>query len=328
MLENKLTPPPQENSPQQSRRENRLRVERVLPEHYRNMTFPGRYNAQMAEIFSMIHLESLPDRAEVNFLDMAGGMLPTGSPTAHDALDGMSDLGAHAHITVVDRQYDPQSVAPLYPEIDYLTELDNLPSERKFHIIRMMHLVEHVSLDEYTKIRQDLVSRLEEGGLFIVTQNIGYEIPSGRQDTLVRTFRQVVKVMQKRGEDLIPIALMPDTLMPLHDELREMSNQQREVVYEKYRLSVMQGMTEYPKPELDQKNMEYVRNYLRSVDPRILQSELLSQTKRFFLMASNEKTPFLLEPWQKEETETLQNLEQAAHTAADWFKKGFSQEQK
>jgi hypothetical protein len=185
---------------------------RHLPEHPFNQTFRGRYEYLDTQMLDLIGVEKLPSGTEINVLDFAGGVLPFGSPTAHDLFDAIQGIGLKPKITVVDKNI-PANLEPNYPEIKYKNSIDDVKGD--LDIVRILHLAEYIgetiSQEEYDEIHRKLSSQLREGGLMITSQRLFWI--NERTDGNQRPFPPVIKIMQKRNGILMPIALIPDSLV-------------------------------------------------------------------------------------------------------------------
>jgi len=211
----------EESQPQEARRAERESVRqqeaRELPEDPSKMTFRGRYDALDRKTFELAGLDRAPKDRPVRILDFAGGVMAFGSPTAHDLVDKVEASDHKAEVDVVDTSI-PDELKPNYPEVQYHPSMDDVDGE--FDIVRMLHLVEHVRKEEYDRIREQLVNRVREGGLFIATQYFDKKFsrdPERSSGPLPATH----KIMQKREGKLVPIELFPDSPPPGPDHQHE-----------------------------------------------------------------------------------------------------------
>jgi hypothetical protein len=185
-----------------------------LPEHPSRMTFRGRYKHVDSALVKLLGTDTLKKFGKVNFLDYAGGVLHFGSPTVHDLIDLLKGIEVKVNATVVDK-FIPDNLVPNYSEVKYL-----LPQERplteKYDLVRLLRLIEHISKDEYNEIRESLIPQIREGGIFITSQILYYFKDFGE-----REMRQspIIKIMQKQDGVLVPISILPDTVVPFVTDL-------------------------------------------------------------------------------------------------------------
>lgn len=249
---------------------------RELPEDPSKMTYRGRYENLDIETLQLIGLEEMPKDKELRFLDFAGGVLPFGSPTAHDLIDRIESAGHKVDITVVDK-FIPEDFHPDYKEVRYSQSLGE--TKKRFDVVRVLNLVEHLSKMKYEEIRKQLVKRLRVGGLFISTQGLQYYY-QGNDDIFL--LPPIIKIMQKRTDKLgrsvmVPIGLLPEPVVAWtassawgrkgHDEIL--------LEYSKFRNDVKEGREKIPK-ELDEDGFKTALRFMNCDIPttlRVLQSE-------------------------------------------------------
>lgn len=191
-------------------KEGRVNEWRSLPKEQWMMTFRGRYahvDAVMVELLGCKE-EKL---ADFSMLDVAGGVMSFGSPTAHDTFQKMKQYAQKVDITVVDVNI-PGSLKDDNPHIRYERNLKYINEE--FDCVRLMRLIEHTNEKEYARIKRISVSRLREGGLFISTQRVVQEYLNSRGQSEVIHRGNLIKIAQKREGAMVPLILLPDLPVP------------------------------------------------------------------------------------------------------------------
>ncbi len=181
-----------------------------LPQEQWMMTFRGRYahvDAVMVELLGYKE-EKL---ADFSMLDVAGGVMSFGSPTAHDTFQKMKQYARNVDITVVDVNI-PSSLKDANPHIRYERNLKYINEE--FDCVRLMRLIEHTNEKEYARIKRISINRLSEGGLFISTQRVMQEYMNSRGQSDVIHRGNLIKIAQKRDKEMVPIMLLPDLPVP------------------------------------------------------------------------------------------------------------------
>lgn len=249
---------------------------RALPEDPRNLTFRGRYEQlDRFLLHNLLHLDKIKGSREIRVLDFAGGVLEFGSPTAHDLYDAIQSSGHNPEITVVDKNI-PQDLTPSYPTIKYSEEL---PSGRgKFNIVRMLRFEEHVDYASYEDARKGVIELLREGGIFITTQPVGYWKRDSYDEVLI-TGSPVIKIMQKRKGELVPLRIFPDTLVPNYYNPFMHDNRNEE--YEKFKQKVKTGEEEI-KAELDMRGYKTAAGLIKRSRPEIVSHEQRNFISRYY----------------------------------------------
>ena len=183
-----------------------------MPDDPRLLTYRGRYVHLDEELSKLAGFNSLPAGTEVSVLDYAGGVREYGSPTAHDLHERITADGLIPEITVFDT-YIPDGLNPAKPDIAYTNKLESV-ARKEFDIVRMMWLVGHLRGDEYNRARYQAVSRVRDGGFFVCVQLLVRpgEHPADR--TQWASLPAVIKIMQRQGSSLVPVALLPAPLHP------------------------------------------------------------------------------------------------------------------
>lgn len=170
---------------------------RELPADPDNITFRGRHEHVDRFTMNLIDAKTLPKGSPIRVLDFAASVLPFGAPTSHDLHDRISEAGLKPEITAVDINI-PDNLNPSYPDINYARSLTG--AEGNFQIARMLNLIQWVSEEDYAEIREQVTSRLEEGGLFITTEETSFCYRASMEYGETWTSPvQMVKVMQKKG---------------------------------------------------------------------------------------------------------------------------------
>lgn len=223
-----------------------------LPVEPWNMTFRGRYSQQDQEIAQRL---AVTPGTEVTMLDFAGGVMPFGSPTAHDFIDTYASLGGNATVTVVDSTI-PDDLTPSYPDVNYFDQLDKVESHT-FDVVRALHVIEHMKPEDYKETRQQLVDRTRDGGILVVTQRI-WTWSMKRQERIFRS--PMIKVMQKRGDALMPVMLLPDTYVPWNGSPNAHTYEEHLEDYHKFREKVTSGKVSI-KPGLDSYSFDQLLTY-------------------------------------------------------------------
>jgi hypothetical protein len=233
---------------------------RLLPENPSRMTFRGRY-AHVEKFLADTIFSHIPQGTQIRVLDFGAGVLETGSPTDHDTHDMLTSCGHTPHIIAVD-PFMPESLHPLYLDILYTKSLPE--DDTPVHIVKLLHVQEHLGSTLYQSIRSELLKRLTDGGLFITTNSF-YR---SRWDLYGEDHLQLptlLKVLQKRGEQCIPLALLPDCMIPygfsswglsMDPEENKQERQTYLSGYEQFRQEVLRGEIELP---VELKMYEYGR---------------------------------------------------------------------
>lgn len=183
---------------------------KALPKEQWMMTFRGRYahvDAVMVELLGCKE-EKLQD---FSMLDVAGGVLSFGSPTAHDTFQKVKQYAQNVDITVVDVNI-PSSLKDSNPHIRYERNLRYINDE--FDCVRLLRLIEHTNEKEYARIKRTTINRLAEGGLFISTQRVIQEYLNSRGQSDVIHRGNLIKIAQKREGAMVPLILLPDLPVP------------------------------------------------------------------------------------------------------------------
>lgn len=273
-----------------------------LPEDPQKMTYRGRYEHLDKKMTDLICLKELPKNKTVRFLDFAGGVLSFGSPTAHDIVDEFKESGHQADVSVVDTNI-PEEFNPNHSEAHYLKSLEE--SEGEFDVVRVLHLLEHVEEDEYKEIRKKLIKKLKVGGLFISTQGLSRYHQSSDD---IYKLDPVIKIMQKRktkfGQSvLVPIALLPDSIVPWNEgDLSE---------YIKLREEVRKGEKTIPKA-LDEEGFKKVLRHLNHDIPRSLEQ---LQDETFGVLGERDT---------QNSGNIMEVMEENAKNTNEWFAKAIS----
>jgi hypothetical protein len=182
-----------------------------LPEEAAFLTFRGRYSHIDRYVMKLAGVARLPRGSELAVLDIAGGVRPYGSPTAHDLHQAIFGLGMTPRITVADRHI-PADLRPSRPDIVYTGTLP--PAGARFDIVRMLNLVSYLTPGDYAELRRQAVSRLRPGGLFVTTQRHVFK-PGWPDEALPTTLTKVMQLREVAGERaLVTVALLPDVAHP------------------------------------------------------------------------------------------------------------------
>lgn len=183
-----------------------------LPNDPEKMTFRGRYEHVDRKILDLIGIQDLNKGETIRVLDFAGGVLNFGSPTAHDLSDKITEAGLKAEIDVVDK-FLPPDLKPSYFSVGYHDNLDS--AQGTYDIIRSLRVLEWIDYEEYEKIRVHLLDHLKEGGIFVTNQYVKkIKTYSDFTTSSSAGTPMVIKIMQKREGSLVPIALLPDAIVP------------------------------------------------------------------------------------------------------------------
>jgi hypothetical protein len=187
---------------------------RLLPENPSRMTFRGRYR-HVDRVLQDCLFSHIPQGTQIRVLDFGAGVLETGSPTDHDTHDMLTSCGLTPHIIAVD-PYMPESLHPLYLDILYTKSLPE--DDAPVHIVKLLHVREHMrntsgGAEQYNQVRADLLRRLADGGVCISTQDF-YRVRWGMQGEDYIQLPTLLKVVQKRGDTFVTLALLPDCIIP------------------------------------------------------------------------------------------------------------------
>lgn len=244
-----------------------------LPEESRRMTFHGRYDLQDRYLLKMLDVDSYPKDRDISVLDFAGGILSSGSPTAEDLYSKIRSSDHNAVIHVVD-SYFPKRLKPDIKEVKYLKSLEADP-QKEFDIVRVLRLVEHISGKEYEQIREKLIERIREGGIFIATQKLGYLRRDSYGGLDKRKLKSpVIKIMQKRNGIMIPIALLPDSQVPVvpNGSFFGIYEDNYDELYKQWKKDIEKRKSELPRKIADD-GYSLFMDWLFTMNPKVLEHE-------------------------------------------------------
>ena len=290
---------------------------RFLPEEPGRMTYRRRYEHIDNHLCAyLIDFRSVSRDKKMRVLDIGCGVSKFGSPTLHDLWDAMRDkhyMPTQLRFVGVD-VCAAEVVTPTYP-IQYITDLRDLSAREQFDIIRMLRIVEHVTSEEYERLRREGLSRVRDGGFFICTQQLGrWKLDSCGYD--LRKLSPIIKIMQRRRRTFVTVALLPDALLPpacapfFGDDA-----ERRE--YVEYRRAVMAGEKSLERA-LDYHGFGVGLSYLRGYSTGVLSQQSLDW------LVANRLIGRIDEPALQFE---MRDVLRAAANAAAWFGRGRKKEE-
>lgn len=237
-----------------------------LPDHPLMITFRGRYSHADKKLAELLKLDEHRG-ASIRVLDVGCGVLTFGSPTMHDIYEMFVGHGIKPTMVGVDTKLPPD-LKPFYPAIRYKTSLTSLRGI--FDIVRMFHLVEHMSGGDYNALRSKALSHLRHGGMFMTTQKLEYY--SQRKDDWY-LLNPTIKMAQKTASGIEAIELLPEVLLP--DWVRGNFFMGEESIvreYSEHRTAVADGREKIPLT-LDIEGCEKVYRHLVNLKTDVLRYE-------------------------------------------------------